>query len=117
MHDDEVNLKGIVVFLGVLAVTLTVVYAILTAMWRGFERRAQTTDEQALRESPVPSAGQPYFPLPREQPHPAEDLVALRAREETELNSYGWIDRTNGIVRIPINRAMDLLTQPSGGNR
>lgn len=37
--------------------------------------------------------------------------IALYAAQNQKLNSYGWIDRTNGIVHIPINRAMDLLLQ------
>jgi len=37
------------------------------------------------------------------------DLIALRTREEEGLNSYGWIDQTAGVVRIPIERAMDLI--------
>jgi hypothetical protein len=39
------------------------------------------------------------------------DLTELNARQNFELNSYGWIDRSNGIVRIPIDRAMDLILQ------
>ena len=27
------------------------------------------------------------------------------------LNTYGWIDRQNGVVRLPIDRAMELLLQ------
>jgi hypothetical protein len=27
------------------------------------------------------------------------------------LSSYGWVDREAGIVRIPIDRAMDLLAE------
>jgi hypothetical protein len=37
------------------------------------------------------------------------DSVALAAQQEARLNSYGWVDRTNGIVHIPIERAMDLI--------
>jgi hypothetical protein len=40
-----------------------------------------------------------------------DDLIALRASQNVELNNYSWIDRTNGIVRIPIARAMDLILQ------
>src|SRR5437762_1164629 len=39
------------------------------------------------------------------------DLKQLRATEDAVLTTYGWIDRKNGIVRIPIDRAMDLLLQ------
>lgn len=37
--------------------------------------------------------------------------VALYAAQNQKLNSYGWEDRSNGIVHIPINRAMDLILQ------
>lgn len=39
------------------------------------------------------------------------ERVALYAAENKKLNSYGWVDRSNGIVHIPIDRAMDLLLQ------
>ena len=35
----------------------------------------------------------------------------MRAQEEARLNSYGWIDEENGIVHIPIERAMDILAK------
>lgn len=37
--------------------------------------------------------------------------VALYAAQNEKLNSYGWEDRSNGIVHIPIGRAMDLILQ------
>lgn len=42
---------------------------------------------------------------------PEVDLQAFRAREDAELSSYGWIDQTTGVVRIPIDRAMELIAQ------
>ena len=51
------------------------------------------------------------FPRPRLQVQPHQDLATFRAWEEIELTTYGWIDRTNGIVRIPIARAIDLLLE------
>lgn len=45
----------------------------------------------------------------------SEDLKALRAREDAELNSYRYIDREKGLVRIPIRRAMELLLIEHGG--
>jgi hypothetical protein len=35
-------------------------------------------------------------------------LRDLRARETAAANSYGWVDQTKGIVRVPIDRAMQL---------
>ena len=39
---------------------------------------------------------------------PAE-LRALRAAQLTRLHARGWVDRRNGLVAIPIERAMELL--------
>ena len=32
-------------------------------------------------------------------------------QEEQTLHSYGWVDQPAGVVRIPIDRAMELLAQ------
>ena len=45
-------------------------------------------------------------PGPRLQLDPARDLAKFRAREETRLDGYGWVDRDKGIARIPIAQAM-----------
>ncbi len=45
------------------------------------------------------------------QVNPPEALQELRATEEAVLTTYGWVDRKNGVVHIPIDRAMDLLLQ------
>ena len=35
-------------------------------------------------------------------------LADLRAAEASELESYGWVDQTKGVVRLPIAEAMKL---------
>ena len=50
-------------------------------------------------------------PQPRLQVEPRLDLDQLRAGEEAKLHSYGWVDRDAGVVRLPIERAMDLLVE------
>jgi hypothetical protein len=40
------------------------------------------------------------------------DMEAFRASEDMLLNNYGWVDRTQGVVHIPIDRAIALLAQP-----
>jgi len=48
---------------------------------------------------------------PELQINPAAELAAHRATETNELAGYGWVDRTRGIVRIPIDQAMqDIAT-------
>ncbi|HEV3263716.1 MAG TPA: hypothetical protein VG013_43175, partial [Gemmataceae bacterium] len=50
-------------------------------------------------------------PAPRLEVTPAVDLQAVRAAEEKELSTYGWVDQQKGVVRLPIDRAIDLLAQ------
>jgi hypothetical protein len=50
-------------------------------------------------------------PEPRLQVVEAQDLVEKRKAEDKQLNGYGWIDRDNGIVHIPIQRAMELIAE------
>jgi hypothetical protein len=42
---------------------------------------------------------------------PATDLGQIRAEEDAVLTTYGWIDEQGGIVRIPVERAMELLVE------
>ena len=51
------------------------------------------------------------FPKPNLELNAQADLAAVRSRENAELASYGWVDRKAGVVRIPIDRAIDLLAQ------
>jgi hypothetical protein len=50
-------------------------------------------------------------PEPRLQVSAPKDLEQYKAAQGEILNSYGWIDQNAGVVRIPIERAMDILVQ------
>jgi hypothetical protein len=50
-------------------------------------------------------------PEPRLQVLPVQDLQRIRAAEENVLHSYGWVNQQSGIVRIPIERAMQLIAE------
>lgn len=39
------------------------------------------------------------------------DIQRMRQDEVSLLTSYGWVDQTSGVVRMPIERAKDLLIQ------
>jgi hypothetical protein len=39
------------------------------------------------------------------------ELQQVRTRENVLLHQYAWIDKDKGIVRIPIERAIDLIAQ------
>jgi hypothetical protein len=50
-------------------------------------------------------------PAPRLDAHPAEELRSIHAREDHILSTYAVIDPKQGIVRVPIDRAIDMLAQ------
>ena len=41
----------------------------------------------------------------------AAGTLTLTAQKRRELSRYGWVDRPNGRIRIPIERAMELVVK------
>jgi len=48
---------------------------------------------------------------PRLQVNASSELRTMREAEERMLNGYGWVDPQAETVRIPIERAMEILAQ------
>lgn len=52
------------------------------------------------------------FPTPRVQTDDGnQDVADLHAREDLLLDNYTWIDKSKGTVRIPVERAMEIVAQ------
>jgi hypothetical protein len=52
------------------------------------------------------------FPTPRVQTDDGNlDVADLHAREDLLLDNYSWVDRSQGKVRIPIERAMQIIAE------
>jgi hypothetical protein len=52
------------------------------------------------------------FPTPRVQTDDGnQDVADLHAREDLLLDNYTWVDQSQGKVRIPIERAMQIIAQ------
>ncbi len=58
-----------------------------------------------LAESQQPPSG------PRLQVDPELDMEQFKVIEDSLVNSYGWVQREAGVVRIPVDEAMKLLLQ------
>ena len=68
--------------------------------------------EQSLGRPASPFENARVLPRhPRLQVEPRADLHAYCVQQLATLNSYGWEDQHNGVVRIPVDRAMDLILQ------
>lgn len=81
----------------------------MALMWYLFDYLAGRP-EPGPEPSPM-ATGRELPPEPRLQVTPPTDLELTRQKEDEMLNSYGWVDREAGVVRIPIDRAMDLLLE------
>ncbi len=72
-----------------------------------FEARQQQLDSQP---SPLAET-RPLPPEPRLQVTPVQDLQTLHTEEEHQLNTYAWVNKEAGIVRLPIERAIELVAE------
>jgi hypothetical protein len=59
----------------------------------------------------APGYPQSAFPNPKLEEDERGQLSGIVIDEEKALYSYGWVDEKAGTVRIPIERAMELLVQ------
>jgi hypothetical protein len=50
-------------------------------------------------------------PRPRLQTQPRQELHDYCADQQQNVKSYSWVDEHNGIVQIPVDRAMELVLE------
>jgi hypothetical protein len=93
------------VLLTILAVFALIAAAGLTAygLLQGIEAR---THPPSLAAFPPRSRTGPQLEVA-----PAGERRAIEARGRARLADYGWVDREDGIARIPIGRAMAILAE------
>lgn len=105
-EQSDVNVRAIFGFgLGLVGAAL-VIHLGVWLVFRAFDAR-----ESASGPLRALAAEQTLPPEPRLQVAPRQDLKDLRAQEDEILNSYRWVDKGAGVVRIPISEAMRLIVQ------
>lgn len=99
--------RGLLYFVLIMAAILAAVSLSLILLFKHFERAENPASFVA-----APFAGtHPLPPPPRIQPVPGIDMQSYYQSQQNLLNTYGWVDKQNGIVRLPIDRAMQLLLE------
>jgi hypothetical protein len=112
----DLSATGVLGFLVGLAITLALIHLVLWGMYRYLDHY-QTRSQPRLSPLQNVHPDQPdsrtvqQFPLPRLQPDPVADLNKFRAQQDAILSSYGPSSAQAGAVRIPIERAIDMLAQ------
>jgi hypothetical protein len=126
-EESDVNVRALIWFMVVFVVFAAVTHLGLWLLFKFF-----ANNERGEKANPPISAvavpqGADVPPAPRLQPFktttsgneplppyhntPVTDMVEMRSSELARLNSYGWVDRQHGIVRIPIEEAKRLALQ------
>jgi hypothetical protein len=116
---EDLAPKPILLFLAVLAVGCMLVYFMLRGMYSyldSYENRHQPVqsplaEPAAVDTRTVSPNDIDKFPQPRLESDERREINGFREQEEQTLNTYGWVDQKGGVVRIPIERAMQLTAQ------
>jgi hypothetical protein len=127
---SDVGVTGIVVFITALAIFVAVAGVLCYGIGKVLNARmnkedgpnskwTKTADVRQLGN--MPSSPElkdkmaeitQSFPTPRVQFDDGnQDIADLHAREDLLLSNYTWVDESKGAVRIPIERAMELIAQ------
>jgi hypothetical protein len=124
-EQEDLSPVGVFYFMAGLAVVGVVIYFIVVGMYRyldAIDRKQQTppnpmavqTGVDARVTVPFPEALskiQQTFPKPVLEHSEMQQFNSILEKQDQTLASYDWVDKDQGIVRIPIDKAMELLVQ------
>ncbi len=102
----DANLKALLQFGFWMAVVIVIVLFGMKWTFNYFMR----TQTAGVTASPFVTQRE-LPPGPRLQAEPHQDLKTYCEAQQSEVNTYGWVDKRLHVVRIPIDRAMDLVLQ------
>ncbi len=105
---SDANAGAVAKFGLALAVICGLALILMLVMLNSF-RAEKKSNEPAL--SPMAAQREALPPEPRLQIQPNEDWLKYKTHEDSLLHSYGWVSREAGVVRLPIDRALELVAQ------
>jgi hypothetical protein len=115
---SDLSARAIFYFLGGLILFGVLTHFVVAAVYDFLEKRSnaeQTSISPLVTSTPTDtrhiSSGYPQaaFPNPRLEEDERGQLNGIRLSEDEKLDSYGYVDEQAGTVRIPIERAMELI--------
>ncbi len=106
---SDVNVGAILRYGAALLVVAAIAHVFLWWLFGVYQRQYQRAQTQVY---PMAAGQQDRLPPePRLQSNPQQDLIELRAKQETLLKEYGWVNKATGIARIPIEEAMRIVVE------
>jgi hypothetical protein len=126
-EESDVNVRALIWFMVAFVIFAAITHAGLFMLFKFF----RNMERGAAANAPISSVAMPQGadvpatprlqPFPNRMPGnqimsptrstPVTDMAEMRAGEQERLNSYGWVDKQHGIVRIPIEEAKKLALQ------
>jgi hypothetical protein len=117
---QDIGVAAVLYFLLGLAVAGLLAYFVVDGLYHFLDKRSEA--EQAPVNPLVTNAPadtrriqkdypQSAFPNPKLEEDERGQLNGIRLNEEQTLSTYDYIDKNAGTIRIPIDRAMDLIVQ------
>ena len=93
-----------------LAVAMMVSAGILYgAFW--YFRTSEVARDTRVQQFPLAAGQVKVRPEPLLQTQPFKDVYLLKQGQNERQDSYGWVDKADGIVHIPIDRAIELTLE------
>src|SRR5215472_1086407 len=101
---SEVSVRFIVVSLTVLLIGTFLVALLDVGIFQFFSHTYHPLESAKQAQPVVP-------PEPHVEVEPWQQVKTVRAREDHVLTSYAWVDKKQGVVRIPVDQAIDEMVK------
>jgi hypothetical protein len=121
VESDGISYKGLIWFTAFLAGAALVIHVLMWVAFEIMERRNDAAHppravmaNPSLQRPPGPNLMaemNPQTPTAVMGPSEPVNLQMFRETEDQQLTTYGWLNESAGTVRIPIERAKQLLLQ------
>ena len=117
-EQEDLSSKSALYFLAGLVLVCVVVYLIVFGMYRFLDSYA-TAHQPPMSPMVTPEAdtravtpeNAETFPQPRLEENERTQFRSFIEDQDRKLATYDWVDKDRGTVRIPIDRAMELIEQ------
>lgn len=123
-EQEDMSPLGIFYFMAGLAIVCVVIYFILVGMYRFLDARDRShqapvnpmaiktgIDTQTMSYGEIRDKAEKTFPKPVLEHSEQTQFIKELATQDDTLASYDWVDQKAGVVRIPIDRAIDLVAE------
>ena len=117
-EQEDLSSRSALYFLAGLVLVCLVVYLIVFGMYRFLDSYA-TAHQPPMSPMVTPEAdtravtpeNAETFPQPRLEENERTQFRSFIEDQDRKLATYDWVDKDRGTVRIPIDRAMELIEQ------